>query len=98
GSPPRKHRLTRDRPDAVDDDPLRHALGVRAGGVEHPAGVHQRYPASIAARVALRTVASCSVTRGIRGARVGPPYRPTMSIESLMAWTNSVLLSQRSNG
>ena len=70
---------------------VRIASGDARGSAPAPAGRDRGL------RVAAHP-ASCSAVSGSRGGRHGPPYRPTMSIDSLIAWTNSVLESQRSSG
>src|SRR6185312_15066155 len=95
---PVEHGVAGDLADTADDDPGRHPLRVGIDGVKNSAGAHQAQPWASAFSVSARTSASCSAVSGWRGGRHGPPYRPTMSMDSLMAWTNSVLASQRSSG
>src|SRR5690606_3373237 len=84
--------------DAAGDDAGRHALGVRVDGGDGTDRAHQaarRRSAVIARSMSAVTAARSSAPSGPRGGRQGPPYRPTRSMPSLMAWTNSVRESQR---
>ena len=98
---PLGHRRAGDHADAAGDDPGRHALGVRVDRVQNPLRTHRsdRHGPPSAWhtpwRGDRRILPSAS---GPRGGRHGPPYRPATSIASLIACTNSVLESQRSNG
>lgn len=58
----------------------------------------QPRPSARAFSVARVTAACCSAVSGERGGRQPPPASPARSIDSLMAWTNSVRESQRSSG
>ena len=55
------------------------------------------YPRPTAASVAAVTWWCTASGNGPRGGRQAPPLRPTTSMLSLMAWTNSVLASHRSS-
>ncbi len=55
------------------------------------------YPRPMAASVAAVTWRYTCSGSGPRGGRQTPPLRPATSMLSLMAWTNSVLASQRSS-
>ncbi len=93
------HRRPGEGPDAAGDHAGRHALGVGVHGVVADGGAHgQLTPASTSARTVARRASSVRGSSGRRGGRQTPPRRPVMSWPSLIAWTNSVLLSQRRTG
>src|SRR4029079_15924007 len=86
-----------DGADAAGDDARRHALRVGVDRREVAGRPHESAGSRRIAR-AMSSSACSEAVSGKRGARVGPPRKPTASWAALKYWTSLGVMSKRAIG